>query len=66
VLDALGLKTGAVLDITIDGGKVVMEPKLGRKKYRLADLIAQCDPSAPETEGGREWIDAPPVGRELL
>ncbi|MBK7926245.1 MAG: hypothetical protein IPJ98_01780 [Bryobacterales bacterium] len=35
-------------------------------KYRLADLMAQCDSSAPLSDEDREWIDSPTVGREAL
>ncbi|HZO58049.1 MAG TPA: hypothetical protein VFB63_35410 [Bryobacteraceae bacterium] len=35
-------------------------------KYRLADLIAQCDSSAPLTQEDREWPDTPSIGREAL
>lgn len=34
-----------------------------RKKLKLADLLAQCDPSAPYA--GEVWADAQPVGREF-
>lgn len=34
-----------------------------RKKLQLADLLAQCDPSAPYA--GEVWADAQPVGREF-
>lgn len=35
-------------------------------KYRLADLIEQCDPSAPLSQEDREWLDSQSVGREAL
>ena len=37
-----------------------------RGRYKLEDLIAQCDLNAPLTEEGRAWFDGPPVGREAL
>jgi hypothetical protein len=36
---------------------------MSRKKSTLADLLAQCDPSAPYA--GEVWPEAPPVGREF-
>jgi hypothetical protein len=33
-----------------------------RQKLKLADLLAQCDPSAPYA--GEVWAEAQPVGRE--
>jgi len=39
-------------------------PRKGR--YKLADLLAQCDPNAPISDEDRAWLDAPAVGREAL
>jgi hypothetical protein len=39
------------------------EVRMSRKKLKLADLLAQCDPSAPYS--GEVWVDAQPVGREF-
>ena len=39
----------------------------GRKNpYRLSDLVAQCDPSAPLTTEDLTWLDTPTIGREAL
>jgi hypothetical protein len=35
------------------------------RRYKLHELIAQCDLSPPMPEGLREWVDAPAVGKEL-
>src|SRR5437016_4303828 len=35
-------------------------------RYRLAELIAQCDSNAPLSSEDRAWLDDPPVGREAL
>ena len=35
-------------------------------RYTLAQLLVDSDYSWPITPENREWIDAPPVGRELL
>jgi antitoxin ChpS len=37
-----------------------------KPKYTLEELVAQCDPNAPLSEEDRAWLDAPPVGREVL
>jgi hypothetical protein len=39
-------------------------PRKGR--YNLAELLAQCDLSAPPSAEDRAWLDAPAVGREVL
>lgn len=37
-----------------------------RPRYKLSELLAQCDPNAPLSDEDCEWIDAPPIGREAL
>ena len=37
-----------------------------KRRYSLAELMAECDPIAPLTSEDRVWLDAPPVGREAL
>ncbi len=64
--DALGLLAGTEMAVSIEDGRLVLEPmQRSRPRYSLAALLAQCDPSAPHTKEERAWIDAPPVGREL-
>ena len=48
------------------------EPKQNGKKrllrnvYGLTDLIKQCEPGRELSEEDRQWLDAPPVGKEEL
>ena len=65
LLDVLHLRAGALVGLTVESGRLVVEPQ-SRKRYTLAELLAQSDYSEPLTPEEREWIDAPPVGRELL
>jgi antitoxin component of MazEF toxin-antitoxin module len=37
-----------------------------KRRYDLADLVAQCDLTAPQSAEDSAWIDAPAVGREAL
>jgi antitoxin ChpS len=37
-----------------------------RSRYTLAELMEQCELSAPATEESRAWLEADPVGREVL
>ena len=44
-----------------------MEEPQGRKgRYKLADLVAECDPGAPLSEEHKAWLNAPDVGREAV
>jgi antitoxin ChpS len=65
VLEGLGLAANAKVALSIDRGRLVVEPR-PRPKYSLAEIMAQCDPAAPENEDERAWQDMEPVGREIL
>lgn len=64
IRDALALTEGQQLDVAVDDGRIVLRPAAPR--YTLDELLAQCDFDQPYSEDERAWLDAPPVGRELL
>ena len=65
LLDILRLRTGAKVGLTIQNGRLVVEPRQ-RPRYTMAELLAQCNPKAPRNKQEREWLDDKPVGRELV
>ncbi len=65
ILDLLHLRPGATVGVTVDAGRLVIEPQQ-RPRYSLDELLAQCDASAELSLEDRVWVDANPVGRELL
>ncbi|MBD4616320.1 antitoxin [Xanthomonas citri pv. citri] len=65
ILDMLRLRAGATVGLAVDHGRLVIEPTL-RPYYSLDELLAQCDASAELSTEDREWLDAKPVGSELL
>jgi antitoxin ChpS len=65
VLDMLQLRAGATVALVVDGGRLIVEP-LARRRYTLDELLAQCDQVAEPAQEDREWLDARPLGRELL
>ena len=65
VLDMLHLQAGTMVGLVVDGGRLIVEPQR-RPRYTLEELLAQCDPSAELTQEDHEWLDAKPVGSELL
>jgi antitoxin ChpS len=65
IVDELGLKADAKVDVAVEDGKLVMRANK-RPKYKLADLLAQCDPNAPRDPELEEWLNAPSVGREII
>ena len=46
-------------------GRLVVTPRT-RPSYTLDDLLAQCDGIAPAGREDRAWLEAEPVGNELL
>jgi len=65
ILDLLHLHVGATVGLTVDHGRLVVEPTL-RPRYSLDELLAQCDASAEISAEDRVWLDSKPVGSELL
>lgn len=65
LLDVLHLAAGAKVGLAVDNGRLVVEPA-ARTRYTLDELLAQCDVSAEIPAEDREWLDAGPVGGELL
>lgn len=64
VLRDLGIGAGQPLTLhTTADGRIVLTPK---RKYVLAELIAQCDPKAPPPADLALWDVARPVGGEVL
>jgi antitoxin ChpS len=65
LLDLLQLKVGATVSVEVANGRLVVDPQL-KPRYTLEELLALSDFSQPLTEEDREWLDAPPVGGELI
>ncbi len=63
VLKDLGIGVGQHLTLSTSGGTIVLTPK---RKYALADLIAQCDPKAAPPADLALWDAARPAGQEVL
>ena len=65
LLDVLDLRAGAKVDIGIEEGHLIVAPRT-RPCYTLDELLAQCDETAPADDRDRAWLEARPVGNELL
>jgi antitoxin ChpS len=65
LLDLLHLHVGATVGVAVDGERLIVEAQQ-RPHYTLEELLAQCNSSAELTQEDREWIDAKPIGSELL
>ena len=65
LLDLLRLGVGAKVDIAVENGRLIVQPQK-RPTYSLDDLLAQCEETDTPSAEDRAWIDAKPVGNELL
>ena len=65
LLDLLQLKAGASVGLAVEGSQLIVQAT-ARRRYTLDELLAASDYSEPPTPEDRAWLDAGPVGRELL
>ncbi|MEE4376732.1 MAG: AbrB/MazE/SpoVT family DNA-binding domain-containing protein [Candidatus Competibacteraceae bacterium] len=63
LLEVTRLVVGSQVEIEVDGDRLVLSP-LKKPKYRLDDLLAQCEDDTFNLDD--EWLDAPAVGDEAL
>lgn len=64
LLKDLGLAAGQPMTLTTnEQGEIILARK---RKYRLADLLAQCDTKARSPADIESWDSALPIGREIL
>jgi len=66
LVDVLGLNIGEKVGLTLKDGQLIIKPKKTKPKYKLDDLLAQCDHNAEFSEKEKQWLNANPVGRELI
>jgi antitoxin ChpS len=65
ILDILQLNVGATVGLTVNGGRLVIEPRR-KPKYSLDQLLALCDGDAPITSEEASWVNGRSVGTEAI
>jgi antitoxin ChpS len=65
ILEGLGLSPNTQVGLSVSEGRLIVDPH-PRPRYTLAELVGQCDLSAPVTEESQAWLEAPPAGREII
>ena len=65
ILELLHINAGSKVGLTVDNGRLVVEPQT-QPHYTLDELLAQCDASIDLTPEDQAWLNAKPVGNELL
>ena len=64
VLNNVGLKAGQVMTLdTMPDGTITLKPK---RKYRLSELVAQCDLNVQPPADLEFWIATRPSGQEIF
>jgi antitoxin MazE len=66
VLEAARVKVEQDVDVREESGRIIIEPLRERPRYTLDELIAKCNSRKRLSREEREWLDAPPLGREAL
>lgn len=66
IREKLHLSAGDSVEIDVQGGQIVIKPCKVKPKYKLSELVAQCDENAPYPDKLREWDEAPAVSQEAL
>lgn len=67
----LDLTEGQEVAVSVEGSRVVLDPITAPKpqarqpKYTLDELVAGMEPEDPGTAEDRDWMQAPPAGREI-
>ena len=65
LLDILNLRPGATVDVGVQRGRLIVEPRQ-RPRYTLDELLAQCNPKIRRGKEEREWLGSKPVGGEII
>ncbi len=66
----LSLTAESLVQVELDGKELVVSaegaPRRRRSRYKLSELLADYDQIPRDPEEDWEWLNSPPVGRELL
>lgn len=62
ILELLNFKVGGTVSMTVDGDRLV----IGRPRYTLEELLAQCDASVEPDDEDATWTTGTSTGGELL
>jgi antitoxin ChpS len=66
VLKATGTGPRVAVTWSVDGRRASFEAKEVRPRYKLSELLAQCDPNAPQPEYDRAWLETASLGKEAI
>jgi antitoxin ChpS len=64
ILDLLHLQAGEEVAMTMEGGRLLIEPQ-SKPRFTLEELLLQCDASAPLSQEDEAWVAVQPAGLEI-
>jgi antitoxin ChpS len=65
LVEILHLQARAKVRLTVENGRLIVEPG-ERPRYRLEQLLKECNPEAPRSKADLEWLKGRRAGRELI
>lgn len=65
LLEQLHLSANTKVSVTVEEGRLVVEPKT-RPRHSLAALLAECDVEAPPPVDDETWTSGIAAGEELI
>jgi antitoxin ChpS len=65
LLDILDLEPGAKVGISVQTGRLVVEPQ-PRRRYSLNELLNELNHKARRSKHDRDWVRSKSAGRELI
>jgi antitoxin ChpS len=65
LLEIMHLGVGSTVGVSVESGRIIVEAE-PRPRYTLGELLAASDYAETRSSEDQQWVDAPPVGRELL
>jgi antitoxin ChpS len=65
ILESLHLQANASVGLSVEEGRLIVDPHV-RRRYTLAELLAQCDPIAPLSAEETDWINDTAMGEEAI
>ena len=64
LLNELGITEGDEIEISVNADEIIIKKKADKPRYTLTELLAKCDPNAPNFTIN-DWDNGQPVGDEI-
>lgn len=66
IREKLHLNDGDSVEIDVQSSQMVIKPCKVKTRYKLSELVAQCDEKAPYPDELRDWDNTPAIGHEAI